>query len=70
MAVVEGLYYTDPFCPWSWALEPALRRLEWELGGALRCGLARPAAAAELWRMATEWQVKPERRTGELWTLA
>ena len=23
-------FYTDPACPWSWAAEPALRRLMWE----------------------------------------
>jgi predicted DsbA family dithiol-disulfide isomerase len=27
MEVVEVTYYTDPACPWSWASEPALRRL-------------------------------------------
>ena len=26
--VVEATYYTDPFCPWCWATEPALRRLQ------------------------------------------
>ena len=32
------------------------------------CGLPGPRAAAELWRMAAEWQVKPLRvLTGELW---
>jgi predicted DsbA family dithiol-disulfide isomerase len=25
-------YYTDPACPWSWAAEPALRRLQVEFG--------------------------------------
>jgi predicted DsbA family dithiol-disulfide isomerase len=35
------------------------------------CGLPGPAASAELWQLATEWQVKPERfGTAELWTLA
>jgi hypothetical protein len=35
------------------------------------CGRPVPVAAAELWRMATEWQAKPERLgTAELWTLA
>ncbi len=30
-----------------------------------------PRAPAELWRLATEWRVKPERvGSGELWTLA
>src|SRR5438477_17587 len=27
MELVQALYYTDPFCPWSWALEPTFRRL-------------------------------------------
>jgi predicted DsbA family dithiol-disulfide isomerase len=30
MGQVEVIYYTDPGCPWSWAAEPALRRLQWE----------------------------------------
>ena len=35
------------------------------------CDLPGPRAAAELWRLAAEWRVKPERvLTGELWTLA
>jgi putative protein-disulfide isomerase len=35
------------------------------------CDLPGPRAAAELWRLAAEWRVRPERRlTGELWTLA
>jgi predicted DsbA family dithiol-disulfide isomerase len=29
-AVVKATYYTDPFCPWCWATEPALRRLQSE----------------------------------------
>jgi hypothetical protein len=34
------------------------------------CALPGPRAAAELWRLAAEWQVKPERLgSGELWTL-
>jgi predicted DsbA family dithiol-disulfide isomerase len=46
MAIVHVSYYTDPACPWSWAAEPALRRLEAEFGEALRItyimgGLAR-----------------------------
>lgn len=28
--VVEATYYTDPFCPWCWAAEPALRRIQSE----------------------------------------
>jgi len=46
IAVVHTYYYTDPACPWSWALEPAVRRLGHELAGSLNitfvmCGMAR-----------------------------
>ena len=46
MAVVHTYYYTDPVCPWSWALEPALRKLLHELHESLAvtyvmCGMAR-----------------------------
>jgi hypothetical protein len=35
------------------------------------CDLPGPRAAAELWRLATEWRVRAERvGGGELWTLA
>jgi hypothetical protein len=35
------------------------------------CGLPGPRAAAELWRLAGDWRIKPERVLGgELWTLA
>jgi protein-disulfide isomerase-like protein with CxxC motif len=26
------MYYTHPACPWSWAAEPCLRRIEAEFG--------------------------------------
>ncbi len=32
---VEVRYYSDPACTWSWAAEPALRRLLWEFEGQL-----------------------------------
>ena len=32
MAVVHVVYFTDPACPWSWAAEPAVRRLQVEFG--------------------------------------
>jgi putative protein-disulfide isomerase len=43
---VKVNYYTDPVCPWSWALEPALRRLLQEFAGNLAvtyvmCGMVR-----------------------------
>jgi predicted DsbA family dithiol-disulfide isomerase len=46
MSVVHAYYYTDPACPWSWALEPVFRRLCLELGDSLQveyvmCGMAR-----------------------------
>jgi predicted DsbA family dithiol-disulfide isomerase len=36
LSLVELRYYTDPLCPWSWALEPALRKLLHEFGDSLR----------------------------------
>jgi hypothetical protein len=33
---VRASYYTDPACSWSWALEPALRRLNVEFGDEVR----------------------------------
>ena len=58
MAAVHASYYTDPACPGSWALEPAVRRLQWEFGDRLRWeyvmgGLAREFGPAE--RMVTDW---------------
>jgi predicted DsbA family dithiol-disulfide isomerase len=43
--MVHTYYYTDPMCPWSWAIEPALRKLSLEFAGALSlsyvlCGMA------------------------------
>jgi predicted DsbA family dithiol-disulfide isomerase len=35
VGVVHVRYYTDPVCPWSWALEPALRRLLYTFGESL-----------------------------------
>jgi putative protein-disulfide isomerase len=38
---------------------------------AARCDLPAPRVQAELWRLALEWRVRPERRlTGELWSVA
>jgi predicted DsbA family dithiol-disulfide isomerase len=49
MALVDVTYYTDPACPWSWAQEPELRRLEVQFGDGLEFtyvmgGLAREFA--------------------------
>jgi putative protein-disulfide isomerase len=68
--MAEVAYYTDPACPWSWALEPAVRKLMVEFGGGLEwtlvmAGMGRslarePAARAgmiEEWlRVAAETQ--------------
>jgi putative protein-disulfide isomerase len=32
---IDASYYTDPSCPWSWALEPSLRRLQVEFGDSI-----------------------------------
>jgi predicted DsbA family dithiol-disulfide isomerase len=36
VGAVHVTYYTDPACPWSWAAEPGLRRLQAEFGATLR----------------------------------
>jgi predicted DsbA family dithiol-disulfide isomerase len=46
---VACTYFTDPYCPWSWAAEPHLRRLEVEFGAEVDvtfviAGLAREIA--------------------------
>ena len=46
VGAVDCTYFTDPFCPCSWAAEPHLRRLETEFGAEVRLtfvivGLAR-----------------------------
>jgi predicted DsbA family dithiol-disulfide isomerase len=51
IAVVHTYYYTDPVCPWSWALEPALRKLAVEFAGSFEvryvmCGMAREVGDA------------------------
>jgi predicted DsbA family dithiol-disulfide isomerase len=35
VGAVHVTYFTDPACPWSWAAEPALRRLQVEFGDQL-----------------------------------
>jgi predicted DsbA family dithiol-disulfide isomerase len=46
VAGIHAYFYTDPACPWSWSLQPALRRLTVEFDGAFELrpvmgGLAR-----------------------------
>jgi predicted DsbA family dithiol-disulfide isomerase len=40
-------YYTDPACPWSWALEPPLRKLACELGPSMRISYVMGGMARE-----------------------
>jgi len=60
MMTVEVRFYTDPACPWSWAAEPALRRLMWEFEGQLEFawvmgGLARSYENANLLDIVSTW---------------
>ena len=34
-AVIPATVLTDPYCAWSWAAEPQLRRLQVEFGGSV-----------------------------------
>jgi len=57
---VEVRFYTDPACPWSWAAEPALRRLMWEFAGELEFawvmgGLTRSYENADLLTVVDQW---------------
>lgn len=58
--MVAAAYFTDPLCPWSWAAEGSLRRLEWEFAGSVQVsfitgGLARdvPVERARALALAT-----------------
>lgn len=33
---LEIIYFTDPLCCWSWAMEPQLRRIQYEYDGKIR----------------------------------
>jgi predicted DsbA family dithiol-disulfide isomerase len=51
--VLHVVYYTDPLCPWSWAAEPELRRLEVEFSDQVAftyvmVGMARETDPAQL----------------------
>jgi predicted DsbA family dithiol-disulfide isomerase len=60
MMTVQVRFYTDPACPWSWAAEPAIRRLLWEFGDELEFrwvmgGLARSYERANLLGVVSQW---------------
>jgi putative protein-disulfide isomerase len=44
---IDASYYTDPSCPWSWALEPSLRRLQVEFGDGICIRLVMGGRAAQ-----------------------
>jgi predicted DsbA family dithiol-disulfide isomerase len=46
--MVRVTYYTDPACPWSWAAEPAFRRLQMEFGEDARITYVMAGMAREL----------------------
>src|SRR6266496_3894995 len=46
--MVRLTYYTDLACPWSWAAEPALRRLQMEFGDEARITYVMAGMAREL----------------------
>jgi putative protein-disulfide isomerase len=60
MMTVQIRFYTDPACPWSWAAEPALRRLMWDFEGELEFvwvmgGLGRSYERANLLDVVSQW---------------
>jgi predicted DsbA family dithiol-disulfide isomerase len=62
MMTVQVRFYTDPACPWSWAAEPAVRRLMWEFEAELEFiwvmgGLARSYERANLLDVVSQWLV-------------
>ena len=62
MMTVQVRFYTDPACPWSWAAEPAIRRLMWEFEAELEFiwvmgGLARSYERANLLDVVSQWLV-------------
>jgi predicted DsbA family dithiol-disulfide isomerase len=62
MMTVQIRFYTDPACPWSWAGEPAIRRLMWEFEGELEFawvmgGLGRSYERADLLQVVSQWLV-------------
>jgi predicted DsbA family dithiol-disulfide isomerase len=62
MMTVQVRFYTDPACPWSWAGEPAIRRLLWEFESELEFvwvmgGLARSYEHANLLDVVSQWLI-------------
>jgi hypothetical protein len=82
VSVVSATVLTDPYCPWSWAAEPQLRRLQVEFGDSLSytfviVGLHRQIQAAEAGALAlatpevaAACDLPGPRAPAELWRLA
>ena len=71
MPVVHTRYYTDPACPWSWALEPSFRRLLVEFGPSLT-GVTGPPRSGGLLAALHLWQrilLLGPRKFGEVYYL-
>jgi predicted DsbA family dithiol-disulfide isomerase len=63
---VEARFFTDPACPWSWAMEPEIQRLRWEFGEDLAIrpvmgGLARTYEPEDHAGLVIEWLEAAER---------
>jgi predicted DsbA family dithiol-disulfide isomerase len=65
---VSVTFFTDPWCPWSWAAEPARRRLQVEFGdqaaftyvlGGMAHAIDDPPRFAREWLDAAEWSGMP-----------
>jgi hypothetical protein len=76
VSVVEVTYYTDPVCPWSWGLEPAMRKLSEEFAGEVQftyvmCGMVRQLEGGVAHDDAAFKLLSPgPRAPAELWRLA
>jgi protein-disulfide isomerase-like protein with CxxC motif len=52
--MVSVRYYTDPVCPWSWGIEPSVRKLMVEFGAALGWTFVMGGLARDLSRAGTD----------------
>jgi putative protein-disulfide isomerase len=52
--VVSVRYYTDPVCPWSWGMEPSIRKLIVEFGDGLDWTFVMGGLARDLSKAATD----------------
>src|SRR4051812_49440573 len=57
---VKVRFFTDPVCPWSWAAEPAVRRLMVEFGDSLSWTYVMGGFARDF----AKWHEEPGARVG------